>query len=63
MKIGALAMATQTPVETIRYYEREGLLPPPQRSSSNYREYEAQHNQLTARHNLSALADPALGTP
>ena len=27
MKIGELAQATLCPVETIRYYEREGLLP------------------------------------
>ena len=27
MKIGELALAAQTQVETIRYYEREGLLP------------------------------------
>lgn len=29
MKIGALAEATGTAVGTIRYYERQGLLPPP----------------------------------
>jgi Cd(II)/Pb(II)-responsive transcriptional regulator len=39
MRIGDLASATGTPVETIRYYEREGLLPPPQRSGNNYRHY------------------------
>ena len=27
MKIGELALAALTQVETIRYYEREGLLP------------------------------------
>ncbi|WP_134553442.1 MerR family DNA-binding transcriptional regulator, partial [Pseudomonas aeruginosa] len=27
MKIGELAKRTGCPVETIRYYEREGLLP------------------------------------
>lgn len=39
MKIGALAEATGTPVETIRFYEREGLLPPPARAENNYRLY------------------------
>ena len=39
MKIGALAEATGTPVETIRFYEREGLLPPPARAQNNYRQY------------------------
>lgn len=43
MKIGELATAADTPVETIRYYEREGLLPPPARTASNYRSYEQEH--------------------
>lgn len=43
MRIGALAAAAQCQVETIRFYEREGLLPPPVRSSSNYRLYNAGH--------------------
>lgn len=43
MKIGELATATGTPVETIRFYEREGLLPAPARSSGNYRIYGDDH--------------------
>jgi Cd(II)/Pb(II)-responsive transcriptional regulator len=43
MKIGQLAAATDTQVETIRYYEREGLLPPPARSEGNYRVYDNPH--------------------
>ena len=43
MKIGQLASATDTPVETIRYYEREGLLPAAPRTASNYRDYDATH--------------------
>lgn len=43
MKIGALSQATGTPVETIRYYEREGLLPPPVRAENNYRQYTPMH--------------------
>lgn len=39
MKIGELAKATQTPTETIRFYEREGLLPAAPRTASNYRRY------------------------
>lgn len=47
MKIGELAQATQTAVDTIRYYEREGLLPAPPRSGGNYRLYgEAQARRL-----------------
>lgn len=45
MKIGALAAATGTAVETIRYYEREGLLPPAPRSDSNYRLYGSEHTE------------------
>ena len=31
------------PGETIRYYEREGLLPAPARSQGNYRQYDMMH--------------------
>ncbi|MDO9596151.1 MAG: Cd(II)/Pb(II)-responsive transcriptional regulator [Azoarcus sp.] len=40
MKIGELARVTGTPVETIRYYEREGLLAAPPRTDGNFRIYE-----------------------
>jgi len=43
MKIGELAKATGTQVETVRYYEREGLLPTPLRTEGNYRIYGASH--------------------
>jgi MerR family mercuric resistance operon transcriptional regulator len=39
MKIGAAAAASGCHIETIRYYERIGLLPHPARSVSGYREY------------------------
>ena len=39
LKIGELAKRTGSLVETIRYYEREGLLPEPARSEGNYRVY------------------------
>ena len=39
--IGALGKATGTKVETIRYYERIGLLAKPGRTSGNYRAYDA----------------------
>jgi Cu(I)-responsive transcriptional regulator len=39
MRIGELAQATGTKAETIRYYEREGILPLANRSDSNYRDY------------------------
>lgn len=43
MKIGELAKQAGCPVETIRYYEREGLLLSPQRTESNYRTYTETH--------------------
>lgn len=39
--IGDLSQATGTKVETIRYYERTGLLPSPERTAGNYRAYSA----------------------
>ncbi len=37
--IGALAKAAGVHIETIRYYERSGLLPEPPRALSGYRQY------------------------
>jgi DNA-binding transcriptional MerR regulator len=41
MRIGQLAGATGVSTDTIRYYEKIGLLPAPQRTESGYREYPA----------------------
>ena len=43
MNIGELARVADTKAETIRYYERIGLLPAPPRTSGNYRDYSAEH--------------------
>ena len=48
MKIGELAAAAQTQVETIRYYEREGLMPVAPRSGGNYRLYGPAHVERLA---------------
>ena len=40
MKIGELAQRTQVNIDTVRYYERQGLLPAPQRLASGYRLYD-----------------------
>ena len=48
MKIGEVALAALTPVETIRYYEREGLLPQAPRSEGNYRIYGPEHVERLA---------------
>jgi MerR family mercuric resistance operon transcriptional regulator len=41
MRIGEVAVAADVPTQTIRFYERKGLLPPPLRSPNGYREYDA----------------------
>lgn len=41
--IGGLAKATDTKVETIRYYERIDLMPAPRRTGGNYRSYTTAH--------------------
>ncbi len=43
MKIGELAQVAQTTVETVRYYEKEGLLPEPARTAGNFRVYGPEH--------------------
>jgi len=48
MKIGELAKLTQTQNETIRFYERESLLPEARRSDANYRIYDESHVQRLA---------------
>ena len=40
MKIGELAQRAGVGIDTVRYYERQGLLPAPQRQASGYRRYE-----------------------
>jgi DNA-binding transcriptional MerR regulator len=39
MKIGEVAKLSGVGVETIRFYEREGILPKPKRKASGYREF------------------------
>lgn len=43
LQIGELAKRFNVSVETIRYYEKQGLLPPPSRNASNYRHYTGDH--------------------
>ena len=40
MTIGAVARRVGVAIDTIRYYEREGLLPEPLRRASGYRSYD-----------------------
>lgn len=56
MRIGELARRTGCSVDTIRYYEREGLLAAPERGQGNYRMYDtAQLERLTFVRNCRAL--------
>ena len=61
MKISQLAQATDTPVDTIRYYEREGLLPEPARSTNNYRVYGPAHAERLAFIRQGRGLDMSLG--
>ena len=45
MKVGELAQVAQCTVETVRYYEKEGLLPAPARTAGNFREYGPEHSE------------------
>lgn len=56
MKIGVLARRSGCAVQTIRYYEREGLLPAAVRSEGNYRMYgTAELERLTFIRNCRGL--------
>jgi Cd(II)/Pb(II)-responsive transcriptional regulator len=43
MKIGELAQVAKCTVETIRFYEKEALLPAPDRTAGNFRVYGPEH--------------------
>ena len=43
MRIGELAHQAGVDVQTVRYYEREGLLAAPSRTASGYRAYGPEH--------------------
>ncbi len=45
MRIGQLATVCECPTETIRYYEKIGLLPLPLRNTNGYRSYNDQHRK------------------
>jgi len=56
MRIGELAKRAGCQTETVRYYEREGLLPEPARTDGNYRLYDATHlGRLAFIRNCRAL--------
>jgi MerR family transcriptional regulator, copper efflux regulator len=40
MKIGEFSQSAGVTIDTVRYYERQGLLPAPERLASGYRRYD-----------------------
>lgn len=48
MRIKKLADATGVDVDTIRYYEKQGLLPEPTREDNGYRDYASTHLERLA---------------
>lgn len=59
MKIGELASRAGCDVQTVRFYEREGLLEAPAREPSGYRRYEDRHlTQLNFVRHLRSLNIP-----
>lgn len=42
LRSGELAAEAGVSTDTLRHYERKGIIPPPRRSQNNYREYSAQ---------------------
>jgi Hg(II)-responsive transcriptional regulator len=42
LTIGSIAAQADVHIETIRYYERRGLLPDPPRTEAGYRQYDAE---------------------
>lgn len=59
MKIGELASRAGCEVQTVRFYEREGLLQAPARDGSGYRRYDDRHlTQLNFVRHLRSLDIP-----
>ncbi len=43
MRRGELAQRSGCNIETVRFYEKQGLLPPPPRTTGGHRDYDAEH--------------------
>ena len=48
MQIGELARRTGTEIDTVRYYEKAGLIPAPPRQGNGYRAYGERHVECLA---------------
>jgi DNA-binding transcriptional MerR regulator len=59
MRIGELALSAGVTVDTIRYYERIGVIPKARRASNGYRDYAPEvRNRLRVIRNAVALGFP-----
>jgi Cd(II)/Pb(II)-responsive transcriptional regulator len=59
MRIGELAAGAACDVQTVRFYEREGLLEEPARNASGYRTYDERHlTRLSFIRHLRSLDIP-----
>ena len=61
MRIGELAGKIGVDAETIRYYEKKGLLPAPARSANGYRRYGSTHAERLAFIRHCRALDMSLG--
>lgn len=61
LTISSLARRAACSVETIRFYEREGLLPPPRRTDANYRLFDEAHVERLTFIRRCRLLDITLG--
>ena len=62
MRIGQLSQATGIGIETIRYYEKVGLLPDPARLPNGYRDYGPGHLDISIA-DIARLLDFRHGSP
>jgi len=60
MQIKELALATGVDVETIRYYEKQGLMPAPARRENGYRDYAVAHLERLSCGDVDLLVDDQL---
>jgi hypothetical protein len=63
VRVGEVAELAGVNVETLRYYERRGLLPTPDRAASGHRIYDEERSRLCARRFYTSRTAKARETP
>lgn len=61
MRIGQLAQLVGVETQTIRFYEQQGLLPPPDRQDNGYRVYTEKHGEGAGLHPSLQNPGPVTG--